>query len=99
VCEASYKVSYHIAHCSEAHTIAENLIIPCVEDIVSCMLGNNHLMVIANVSLSDSPISRRMEDMSYNICELIKWIKSNQGLLCKLINLVMMLVFLFCLHL
>jgi hypothetical protein len=27
VCEASYKVSYHITHCGEAHTNAKNLII------------------------------------------------------------------------
>jgi hypothetical protein len=45
VCEASYKVSYHIAHCGEAYMIAENLIIPCVEDIVPCVIGGNHLKV------------------------------------------------------
>jgi hypothetical protein len=44
VCEASYKVSYHIAHCGEAYTTAENLIMPCAEDIISC--GDNHLKVI-----------------------------------------------------
>jgi hypothetical protein len=75
VCEASYNVSYHIAHCGEVHTIAENLVIPCVKDIVLCVLGDNHLKVI-KVPLPTSTVSRT-EDMSCNIkCELIKWTKS-----------------------
>jgi hypothetical protein len=31
MCEASYKVSYHAAHCGEVHETAENLIISCAE--------------------------------------------------------------------
>jgi hypothetical protein len=62
VCKASYKVSYHIAICGETHMIAENIIIPCVEDIVSCVLGDNHLKVIKNVPLSCSTVSRGIED-------------------------------------
>jgi len=45
VCEVSNKVSYDIARCGEAHTIAKNLIVPCAEDI-SCELSDNHLNVI-----------------------------------------------------
>jgi hypothetical protein len=33
VCEAIYKVSYHIAHCSEAHLTVEDLSIPCMENL------------------------------------------------------------------
>jgi hypothetical protein len=36
VCEASYKVSYSITCCGEAHMFMENLIIPCIKDIVLC---------------------------------------------------------------
>jgi hypothetical protein len=34
VCEASYKVSYHIALCGEAFTIAENVTTQRIEDAV-----------------------------------------------------------------
>jgi hypothetical protein len=34
------------AHCGEAHMIAENLIISCVEDIGLCVLGDNYWSVI-----------------------------------------------------
>jgi hypothetical protein len=37
--EASYRVSYRVARASEAHTIAENLIRPCLKDVVQYMLG------------------------------------------------------------
>jgi hypothetical protein len=80
VCEASYKVSYHTACCSEAHTIAKSPIIPCVEEIVSCVFGDNHLHVIKNVLLLNSTVSLRNMGMScFTECELIKWIKSSQG--------------------
>jgi hypothetical protein len=55
VCEASYKVSYHTAHCGEAHVIAKNLIILCTE-IVSCVLRNNPFKVTKKVPLSKSTI-------------------------------------------
>jgi hypothetical protein len=37
--EASYRVSYRVAEALEAHTIVENLIGPCIKDVVQCMLG------------------------------------------------------------
>jgi hypothetical protein len=37
--EASYRVSYRVARASEADTIAENLIGPCLKDVVQCILG------------------------------------------------------------
>ena len=38
--EASYKVSYRIAIAGKPHTIGETLIMPCVKDIVMCILDN-----------------------------------------------------------
>jgi hypothetical protein len=106
---------YHTGHCGEAHTIAETAIIPCVEDIVSWVLGDNHSKVFKEVPLSNSTVLRRIEDMSCNTeCELIiTWIKSSQGftiqtaeytellgfLFCLLGFLFCLLGFLFCLHL
>jgi hypothetical protein len=43
VCEASYKVSHHIARCGQAHMIFKNVITPCTKDIVLCVLGDNNL--------------------------------------------------------
>ena len=37
---ASYKISYLIAKCGKPHTIAENLIIPAVKEIMSTMFAN-----------------------------------------------------------
>jgi hypothetical protein len=59
--------------------IAEN-IIPCVEDIVSCVLGDYSLKVIKEVPLSNFTFSKRIKDMSCRIeYELIKQMKSSQG--------------------
>jgi hypothetical protein len=43
MCEASNEVS--------CHTVAESLTIPCVEDIVLCVLGDNYLKVIKTLNL------------------------------------------------
>jgi hypothetical protein len=37
--EAMYRFSYRVAKASEAHTLAENLIGPCIKHVVQCMLG------------------------------------------------------------
>jgi hypothetical protein len=37
--EASYRFSYRVAKALKAYTIAENLIGPCIKDVVQCMLG------------------------------------------------------------
>jgi hypothetical protein len=37
--EASYRVRCRVAKALEAHAIAENLISPCIKDVVQCMLG------------------------------------------------------------
>jgi hypothetical protein len=42
--EASYKISYHIAKSGKSHTVAENLIAPCIKDAVFCMLGEEHVI-------------------------------------------------------
>lgn len=36
--QASFLISYRIAHAGKPHTISENLIKPCIADNVSCVL-------------------------------------------------------------
>ncbi|XP_074042433.1 zinc finger BED domain-containing protein 5-like [Leptinotarsa decemlineata] len=70
--EASYLVSYRIAQAGEAHTIAENLIKPCVLDITKCMLDEKSAKHLSTVPLSNDTISRRIHDLaSYVKQELV----------------------------
>ncbi|GBP42486.1 Zinc finger BED domain-containing protein 5 [Eumeta japonica] len=71
--EASYLVSYRIAQAGEAHTIAENLIKPCVLDITKCMLDEKSAKHLSTVPLSNDTVSRRIHDLaSYVKQELYK---------------------------
>ena len=36
---ASYLVSYRIAKCKKAHTVAEELILPCAIDMCTALIG------------------------------------------------------------
>lgn len=70
--EASYLVSYRIAQAGEAHTIAENLIKPCVLDITKCMLDEKSAKHLSTVPLSNDTVSRRIHDLaSYVKQELV----------------------------
>ncbi|GBP54132.1 Zinc finger BED domain-containing protein 5 [Eumeta japonica] len=70
--EASYLVSYRIAQAGEAHTIAENLIKPCVLDITKCMLDEKSAKHLSTVPLSNDTVSRRIHDLaSYAKQELV----------------------------
>ncbi|GFT26123.1 zinc finger BED domain-containing protein 5 [Trichonephila clavipes] len=62
--EASYLVSYRIAQAGEAHTIAENLIKPCVLDITKCMLDEKSAKHVSTVLLSNDTVSRRIRDLA-----------------------------------
>ena len=64
--EASYHVAMKIAKQKKLHTIGENLIQPCSLKIVELMLGKEKKK-IAVVSLSNSTIQRRIEDMAADI--------------------------------
>ncbi|GBP09195.1 Zinc finger BED domain-containing protein 5 [Eumeta japonica] len=71
--EASYLVSYCIAQAGEAHTIAENLIKPCVLDITKYMLDEKSAKHLSTVPLSNDIVSRQIHDLaSYFKQELFK---------------------------
>ncbi|GBM02764.1 hypothetical protein AVEN_40830-1 [Araneus ventricosus] len=60
---ASYLVSYRIAQAgpqTEAQTVAENLIKPCVKDIIEYMLDEKAAKVIDTIPLPNDTISQRI---------------------------------------
>lgn len=64
---ASYLVSYRVAKAGEAHTIAETLIKPCVEDIVKVMVDDKTAGVVNSIPMSDNTVSRRIYDMAEDV--------------------------------
>jgi|UniRef100_A0A2S2QK75 hypothetical protein len=61
------EASYRIAKCGKNHTIAEDLISPCIKDTVQCMFGEKNVKKINSIPLSNNTISRRIQDISEDI--------------------------------
>ena len=64
---ASFKVAYRIAKCKRLHTIAEELVLPAVLDLVSTMIGESAAKKLKAVPLSNNTISRRIDKISDDI--------------------------------
>ena len=64
---ASYLVSYRVVLAGEAHTIAKNLVKPCVKGIVECMLDGKVTELVGTVPLSNNTISRRIGDLAEDV--------------------------------
>jgi hypothetical protein len=77
--ETSYRISYRIAKFSKNHTIAENLIFPCIKDTVQCMFGEENVKKINSIPLSNNTVSRRIqamcEDIELTVIDRIKTVK------------------------
>ncbi|KAK5648387.1 hypothetical protein RI129_003279 [Pyrocoelia pectoralis] len=56
---ASYRVAFRVAKAGKPHTIAENLILPAVLDIIALKLKS--------IPLSDNTIQRRISDMAADV--------------------------------
>lgn len=69
--EASYRVSYRIAKTAKPHSIAEDLVRPCINDVVQCMLGESFTKKVSMVPLSDNTINRRIKDMANYVENII----------------------------
>ncbi|XP_065639505.1 zinc finger BED domain-containing protein 5-like [Hydra vulgaris] len=69
IVEASYKVSYIIAQNKKAHTLTEEVIIPCTKEIVRLLFGEETAKKVDNISLSNTTVKRRLTDISSNIKE------------------------------
>lgn len=65
--EVSYEVAYRIAQSSKNHTIAEDLIMPCTKLIVSKMCGEDQAKKLEGVSVSNTTIRRRVDDLAADI--------------------------------
>lgn len=65
-----------MAKCKKPHTIAEELILPAVLDMVNIMVGKSVGQLISKVLLSNDTISRRIhhiaEDLNDQLIEKIK---------------------------
>jgi hypothetical protein len=69
--EASYFVAELIAQKRKSHTVGEKLIMPTCKIIVSKMLGQDVVQEIEKVPLSNSMISRHIDDISHNAEEVL----------------------------
>ncbi|XP_046977632.1 zinc finger BED domain-containing protein 5-like [Vanessa cardui] len=66
---ASYQVSLLVAKSGKPHTIAEELILPCAKIMVSAMLGDKASKELDIISLSNSTVKSRIDEMSGNVKE------------------------------
>lgn len=79
VTEASFLLSYRIARAGKPHTIAENLIKPCMTEIVGCVLGEDAAKKVTAVQCSNNVISDRIHKISDHIQdELICRLKNSK---------------------
>ncbi|XP_067936683.1 protein FAM200C-like [Watersipora subatra] len=78
ITEASYALSYRIARDKKPHTIGETLVEPFLLECTKIMLGDTAAQKIADLSLSDSTVKSRIDDMSADIKrQVIEKIKSS----------------------
>ena len=61
--EVSYLISKRIAIAGEAHTIAEDLIKPCMLEAARILLNKSDHQKLDSIPLSNSSVSRRVDDM------------------------------------
>ncbi len=69
--EASYLVAELVAKKMKSRTIAESLIMPACKIIVRTMLGEEAESELSKVPVSDNTISRRVDDLSNNISDIL----------------------------
>ena len=64
---ASYKVAYRIAKAMKPHTLAEEVIKPCVVDMADIILGDGAARKLKQVALSNDAVRRGINDFSIDI--------------------------------
>ncbi|KAM5251205.1 zinc finger BED domain-containing protein 5-like [Hipposideros larvatus] len=75
--EASCLVALRITRAMKPHTIAEDLLLPVAKDIVRVMIGDEFVMKLSAISLSNDTVCRRIDDISADILDqVIQEIKS-----------------------
>ena len=74
---ASYKVAYRIAKAVKPLLLAKEVIKPCVVDMTDIILGDGAVRKLKQVMLSNDTISRRIKDLSIDVCyQLISDLKA-----------------------
>ena len=71
--EASYAVASRIAQQKKPHTIVENLILPCVADIVRIMLGEESAKKLLSLSLSNNTMHCRIDEILNRRLRIRQW--------------------------
>lgn len=66
---ASYNISLMIAKTGKPHTIGEDLILPAVKEVITTVLHKPAEDIIRKMSLSNSSVQRRIDEMAKNIEE------------------------------
>jgi hypothetical protein len=69
--EVSYLVAGLIAQKRKSHTVGENLIIPACNIIVSKMLGQDAVQETEKIPISNSTISKHIDDMAHDAEEVL----------------------------
>ncbi|XP_076038578.1 protein FAM200C-like [Oratosquilla oratoria] len=67
IVKASYKISYKIAREKKPHTIGETLVKPCMLQCVKLVLGEAAHNKMTQISISNSTIRSRINDMAESI--------------------------------
>ncbi len=81
--EASYLVAELVAKKMTSHTIAESLIMHACKIILRTMLGEEAESELSKVPVFDNTISRRVDDLSNNISDILSEILQITTLLSK----------------
>ncbi|XP_003366004.1 zinc finger protein [Trichinella spiralis] len=64
---ASYEIAMLIAKNKKPHTIGESLVKPCIVNAVKILLGDDMAKQFKNISLSDSTVKRRIDELADDI--------------------------------
>ena len=68
---ASYNISLLIARSGKPHTIAEELILPAVREVLHTVVHKSPDQIIEAIPLSDNSVQRRVDEMAENIEEAL----------------------------
>ncbi|KFD48456.1 hypothetical protein M514_10674 [Trichuris suis] len=75
---ASYEISQLIAETGNCHNIGESLILPAVSTIISAMTTINARGILQSIPLSNSTVSRRIDEMAEDIEEQLLLVMSKK---------------------
>jgi len=67
IVEASYHIAFMVAQQKKPHTLGEKLIKPSILKAVEIVLGEESKRKIAQISLSDNTVKRRIDELALDI--------------------------------